>query len=159
MGTTTDPAKFAAKIEKMATVTQRRERLIVNEGAFATKQIIIAEAASKGVQTTSRIAGGRWGVGYDVKGFTNPSALVRIRGPFHLVDSPPRPHTIGPRRRGRRRTGKKAVAYGPGSVFRSVQHPGTKGKSIFPAAKLKARLAVPKVMSRSVISGWREALR
>jgi hypothetical protein len=158
MAYTTNPKKFAADITKMATITQRRQKLIVNEGAFLAKTIIIEEAASKGVTPASRIAGGRWGVRYDVRGTNNPTALVKVYGPFHLVDRRTKPHEIGPRKKGRRSSGKKAVAFN--SLVRSVvQHPGTKGKGIFPAAKAKAHVAVPKIMGRSVVSGWKEALR
>lgn len=158
MGTSTSAAQFAGKIQKAATVTQRRQRETVDMGALTAKEIIIAEAGARGIQPTSKIAGGRWGVGYDVKGFNNPTALVKVRGPFHLVDSPTKPHKITPRRRGRKASGKKAVAYG-GEAFRSVNHPGTKGKESFPAAKKKAAIVVPKVMARSIVSGWRSAIR
>ena len=156
MGTSTSAAQLSQKITKMATVTQRRQREVVNQGALTAKEIMLAEAASRGISPGSRIAGGKWGVGYDVKGFNNPTALVRYRGPFHLVDNPTKAHRIGPKRR--RGRGKKAVAFN-GIVRRSVQHPGTRGKKSFPAAKKKAERAVPIVMSRSVIGGWRSALR
>jgi hypothetical protein len=158
MGTSTTPAQFAQKITNLATVTQRRQTMIVNEGALLAKTIILAEAAAKGVSPTSKIAGGKWGVRYDVRGFNNPSALVKVYGPFHLVDGPTKPHTIGPRTRGRRRSGKQAVSFN-GTVRRTVQHPGTSGKRIWPVAKAKAGLAVPRIMGKSVISGWRQALR
>ena len=158
MATTTSPAKFAHDIRQMGTVTQRRQKNIVAQGALTAKEIIVSEAAANGVYPTSRIAGGKWGVRYDIKGFGNPSALVRIYGAFQLVDKPTKPHEIGPRRRGRRRSGKKAIAF-DGIVRASVQHPGTRGKNIWSPAKAKAYVAVPKVMSTSVVAGWREALR
>lgn len=158
MGTSRSAAEFSRKITKLATATQKRQRLSVEAGALTAKEIMLAEAAAAGVSPGSRIAGGKWGVGYDVKGFSNPTAIIRYRGAFHLVDNPTRAHKIGPRR-GRRGAGKRAVSLGPGRVYRSVQHPGTAGKKTFPAAKRKAQLAVPKVMARPIISGWREALR
>lgn len=156
MGTSRSAAEFSRKITKMATVTQTRQRETVNMGALTAKELMVAEAGSRGVTPGSKIAGGKWGVGYDVKGFNNPTALVRYRGPFHLVDNPTKPHRIGPKRR--RGKGKQAVAFN-GAVRRSVQHPGTPGKRSFPAAKTKALVAVPRVMSRSIISGWRSALK
>ena len=158
MGTSKSAAEFSQKIVKMGTLTQARAKATVDRGAFATKSIIVAEAASKGVTSASRIAGGKWGVGYDVKGFNNPTALVKIRGPFQLVERDTKPHTIGPRRRGRRSSGKKAVAFN-GNVRRTVHHPGTHGKGIFAAAKKKAEATVPKIMAQSVIGGWRDALK
>jgi hypothetical protein len=158
MATTTDPKKFVADIRKMATITQRRQVQIVNEGALLTKTIILSEAAQAGVTPASKIAGGKWGVRYNVKGFNNPAALVRIFGPFHLVDRPTKSHEIGPRKKGRRRSGKKAVSFN-GIARATVQHPGTKGKGTFPDAKKKASVAVPRIMAKSVVSGWRDALR
>lgn len=158
MGTSTDPKKFVANINRMATITQRRQVQIVGEGALLTKEIILAEAASSGVSPTSKIAGGKWGVRYNVKGFNNPAALVRIFGAFHLVDRPTRAHEIGPRRKGRRRSGKRAISFN-GVARASAQHPGTRGKGIFPDAKAKASVAVPRVMAKSVVSGWRDALK
>lgn len=157
MGTSRNPAEFSRKITNLATVTQRSAKEAVAQGALTTKEIIIAEAASKGVSSTSKIAGGRWGVRYDIKGFNNPSALVRIWGPFHLVDSPTKAHKITPRR-GRRRSGKQAVSF-DSSAYASVQHPGTPGKQIWPAAKAKAHVAVPIVMSQRVVGAWRSAIR
>jgi hypothetical protein len=158
MGFTTDPRKFSADIRKMGTITQRRQAQIVGEGALLAKELMLSEAAARGVSPTSKIAGAKWGVSYNVKGFNNPAALIRYRGPFHLVDNPTAAHEIGPRRKGRRRSGKKAVAFN-GVVRLSVWHRGTAGKRSFPAAKRKAQVAVPRIMARSVVSGWREALR
>ena len=159
MGTSQSPAEFSRKIVNMATITQRRQREIVNQAALTVKEIIVIEAASKGVTPASKITRGRWGVRYDIKGSGNPSALVRIWGPFHLVEGPTKPHDIRPRGKGRRRsTGKKAIAFN-GVVRASAHHPGTRGKNIFGAAKVKARIAVPAIMSKSIVSGWRQALK
>lgn len=156
MGTSKSAAEFSARIVRLATVTQANQKVVVTNGALLAKEIILGEFAARGVSKDSRIAGAKWGVGFDVKGFNNPSALVRVRGPVQLVDSPTKPHTIRPRRG--RRGGKKALAFN-GVVKASAQHPGTKGKRAFPAAKTKARIAVPRVMGQRVIGGWRAALR
>lgn len=156
MGTSKSPAEFARKITNLATVTQRRQREAVTRGALVTKELIIAEAESAGVSRSSTIAGGKWGVGFDVKGFNNPSALVKVRGPFHLVDSPTKPHTIPKSRRNRK---SKRLAFPDGGVRVSVQHPGTSGKRTFPKATIKASRAVPRVMAQSIVSGWRAALK
>ncbi len=154
MGTSRSAAEFSQKIVKMGTITQRRQKDTVFQGAMATKAIIIAQAAAKGVTPTSKIAKKRWSVGFNIEGFNNPTALVKIRGPFHLVDRPTRSHRIG-RKKGRGR----ALKLGDGSFRTVVDHPGTKGKGIFDASKTKARVTVPQVMSRSVLSGWRDALK
>lgn len=180
MGTTTSPAAFSRKITKMATVTKARQKAVVTQGALTAKEIIIAEAAARGVSPGSKIAGGKWGVRYDVKGFNNPAALVRITGPFHLVEGDTKPHRIF--RKVRRVKGKGSTrinkqnalnlvfegvgAYKGGAMKlpdggyrRVVNHPGTKGKGIFKAAKIKAGTAVPIVMSQRIVGGWRDALR
>ena len=180
MGTSRSPAEFSRKITDMATITQRRQAQTVSQGALTAKEILIAEAASKGVTPTSKIAGAKWGVRYDVKGFNNPTALVRVLGPFHLVDRDTRSHriyrkTTRAKGRGSSRANRQArlneafggtgaytggaLKLGDGSFRRVVDHPGTKGKGIFDAAKAKAEIAVPRVMGRSVVSGWGEALR
>lgn len=183
MGTSTTAAEFSHKITKMATVTQARQKEIVNQGALTVKEIIYAEAAVKGVSPTAKIAGGRWGVRYDIWGFNNPTALVRIWGPFHLVDGATKPHYIAAKglggsrasraeraatggrgafagqKKGRGKGGKKAIAFGSSLVRAYVHHPGTSGKGIFAASKVKAEIAVPLVMQKSIVSGWRQALR
>jgi hypothetical protein len=180
MGTSYTPAQFSQKIVDMATITQRRQAETVNQGALVAKEIIIAEAAAKGVSPQSKIAGGKWGVRYDVRGFNNPSALVKILGPFHLVDGPSAAHKIY--RKAAKATGRGsgranrqarfdqvfggvgaytggALKLGDGKFRHVVNHPGTQGKGIFKAAKIKAGIAVPRVMGREVVSGWEQALR
>ena len=180
MGTSSSAAQFSKKITDMATITQRRQAQIVEQGALTTKEIIIAEAAAKGVSPGSRIAGAKWSVRYDVKGFNNPSALVKILGQFHLVDRDTKRHRIyrktsRARGRGSSRANRQsaldqtfgakgaytggALKLGDGGFRHVVDHPGTKGKGIFAAAKVKAEIAVPRVMGKSVVSGWGQALR
>ena len=179
MGTSRSATEFAGKITKMATVTQRTQKELVQQGSLTGKTIILAEAAAKGVTPSSRIAGGKWGVRYDVKGFNNPTSLLRITGPFHLVENDTSPHLIyrrasRARGRGARRINRERSlaqtfggtgAYSGGSLkfgdtYRKVvSHPGTKGKGIFKAARKKIDRAVPIVMSQRLSAGWRTALR
>lgn len=180
MGTSTSAAEMSRKITKMATVTQQRQKQTVSQGALTAKEIIIAEAASKGVMPNSKIAGGSWSVRYNVKGFNNPTAFLKIGGAFHLVESDTKPHRINRRvarakGRGSKRANRQQAlneAFGgqgafkggslkfPSGDFRKVvSHPGTKGKHIFRSAKTKAGKAVPIVMSQRLVGGWREALR
>lgn len=180
MGTSKSAAQFADKITRLATVTQERQKQTVERGALTGKELIISQAAARGVSLNSRIAGGKWGVRYDTRGFNNPTSLLRITGPFHLVENDTRPHAIyrrAARVRGRgssraNRANRLAQAFGGtgaytggslkfnGSVYRKVvQHPGTKGKHIFRDAKKKIGRAVPVVMSQSIVSGWRSALK
>ena len=94
MGTSRTPAQLVAKINHLATVTQQTRKIAVAEGALATKQIMLATAAAKGVTPGGKIAGRKWNVSYDVKGTNNPTALVRFTGPFHLVENATKPHYI-----------------------------------------------------------------
>lgn len=94
MGTSRNPAQLVGKINQLATATQRNRKVAVSEGALAAKQIMLATAAAKGVAPGGKIAGRKWNVAYDVKGFDNPAALVRFTGPFHLVENDTRPHYI-----------------------------------------------------------------
>jgi hypothetical protein len=160
MGVSNTPAQLSAKLNKAAAVIQKDRKVAVGAGALATKKTILAEAASKGVTPSSKIAGGKWGVRYDVKGLIHPTALVKVWGPFHLVDNPTKAHEIAPRKRARRGSGgrKKAVAFN-GIVRARVRHPGTSGKKTFPAAKKKAALVVPKVMAESILTGWTRLFR
>lgn len=180
MGTSRSPQEMVRKIESLATVTERKAKAILGQGALTGKEIILAEAASRGVLPQSKIAGGKWGVRYDIKGTKNPVALLRITGPFQLVERDTAPHMIyrrsaRARGRGAKRINRQATlnqvfggrgAYTGGAMkfpdgqFRHVvHHPGTKGKGIFKAAKAKAGKAVPIVMSQRLSGFWADALR
>lgn len=180
MATTTDPKKFVANIHKVAKVTEQRQALNLKRGADMTKELIYSSAAARGVKPTSKIAGGKWSVGYTIAKSSPPTALVKITGPFHLVESDTKAHQIY--RKGARAKGKGSMkinrqailnevfggtgAYTGGSLklkdgnFRKVvRHPGTKGKHIFKAAKIQAAAVVPKLMAQSMVAGWRDALK
>lgn len=180
MGTSQSPAEFSRKIVNMATVTQRRQREIVNQAALTVKEIVIATSAAKGVSPGSKIAGGNWGVRYDIKGFNNPTALVKIWGPFHLVDRPTKAHRINrkvakAKGRGARRINRQQAlnevfgaqgAYKGGALLlpdggyrHVVNHPGTQGKGIWKISVEASNHAVPIVMSQKIWDGWRQALK
>jgi len=86
------------------------------------------------------------GARYDIKGSTNPVALIRATGPLQILESDTKAHPIvaGSGRRTRRRKGAKALLtpYGPRA---SVQHPGTTGKKTWSRAIDSAVRDVPKV--------------
>ena len=180
MGTSRNAKQFADKMTKAATITQRRDKLTVEQGALVAKEIVIAQAASKGVAPDSKIAGAKWGIRYDTKGFNNPTALLKVMGPFHLVEGDTRPHKIyrkvaRARGRGSSRINKQqalnevfggvgayrggAMPLPDGEYRRVVNHPGTKGKGIWKGSQPLIRAAVPRAMSKTIIGGWREAFR
>jgi hypothetical protein len=179
VGTTTDIKKFTAIFGKLARATEIQQAANVKNAAETTRQIIYTSARARGVRRESKIAGGPWGVNYVVKG-NPPFALIKITGPFHLVESDTKAHQIyrkGARAKGKgsRRINKQAIlnevfggkgAYTGGSLklldggFRKVvRHPGTKGKGIFKAAKVQARAAVPSVMALGTVNAWKKALK
>jgi hypothetical protein len=154
VGTSKTVPEFSGKLTGAAGLLEKQGKRVVGAGALAAKKIILAEAAAAGVSPSSKIAGKKWGVRYDVKGGTDPVALVRFRGPFHLVDNPTEPHKIGPKTKGRRKK-RKAVSFG-GMARASVKHPGTKGKRTFPKAVKKAEVVVPRIMASSMIGNLRK---
>jgi len=72
--------------------------------------------------------GAKVGAGYDVKGTRNPIAIVRARGPLHLLANRTKPHAITPKAR-RSKRGAAALSMPDGSYRASAQHPGTRGKN------------------------------
>lgn len=115
---------------RMAKLTKEigaARRTAVERGAFSAKREILAEVrAATGDLRMSGVGakGAKVGVGYDIKGTDNPTALVKARGPVHLMENPVKPHAITPKKRGRTKRKKAVVTpYGPRA---SVQHPGVK---------------------------------
>jgi hypothetical protein len=161
MGTSRSAAELNKKMQDIATTIPRATRAGVTQASQAAKETIIAVAASRGVSRSSRIAGGKWSVGYNVKGTTNPTSLIRIRGPFHLVESNTRAHEIKARRapgsRSRRR-GKRALAF-DGVVRTRVQHPGTRGKHIFRDAKQRIMKQTPPAVFKHILADVSQRLR
>lgn len=171
MGVSRSPQELAHKLSKMRQGLSEMDEVTVREAAQLTKTLILQTASSRGVLPTSRIAGGKWGVRYDIKNQARPIALVAVKGPFHLVENDTRAHPIyrkftrakgrGARRINRQRQLEQAFAasgayrYGAlklpdGNFRRIVQHPGTKGKYIFRDAKVKAERAIPREYERRV---------
>lgn len=138
--------QLAAKFQQAADDFKKAPREGIFKAALAGKGIMVAEAAAAGLSPGSRIARGRWSVGFDVKGTDNPTALLRFRGPVHLVNNPTKAHEIAPRSR-RRGSQKRALAtaYGP---FARVQHPGTRGKRFFESSKPKVERVAAEVYER-----------
>lgn len=77
----------------------------------------------------------------------SPHVVVQVqaRGPWPIVERGTKAHAIGPRARGRRATGKKAVVT-PFGVYARVRHPGTKGSEPWANGIVKASPQVPELM-------------
>lgn len=124
---TTSVAQFAARMAKAPAVMKQAERQMVTAAALAVTTAVRAEVgrATKGSNRLSGVGkrGAKLSVGYDVKGTASPSALVRMKGPAHLIESDTKPHPITTKQR----RGARALST-PAGPRASVQHPGTKGK-------------------------------
>ena len=88
--------------------------------------------------------GARVGAQFDVKGTTNPTAIITAKGPLHLVERDTSPHLIIPRgrrvgKRGRRLKGGQVLHMSGGGFATSAEHPGTSGKHPFEKGYLKSR--------------------
>lgn len=188
MGTSRTPTEFVGKINKIGQATDRHRREAVNAGAFLAKKTMLAAAGSAGLGVGSKIAGKSWNVGYDIKGRERPVALVRYKGPVHLVNNPTKAHYIAAAGLGGNRQGRadrafqaSAARFQGGSArgafagsrrssrgkrslkfgssnYAYVHHPGTTGKRFFTAAKTIASRTVPDEMARSMKGAWKRAL-
>lgn len=156
MGTSHSAAEFAGKMNKIATTLPRATKAGIRDSSLAGKTLIQTVAASRGVSVNSRIAGRPWRAGYDLKGTpSHPASLLRITGAFPLVENDTPAHLIqgrqAPGRRGRRRTGKKALNIG-GNIRASARHPGTRGKHIFRDAKKRIIDGTPRTVFHAVVN-------
>jgi hypothetical protein len=97
----------------------------VSAAALAMKKTIVQGAPSRLRGVGKR--GGRLGVRYEVKRGVEPTAIVRAVGPWQLIESDTKPHTIGPKRR-RANSRRQAAVLTPYGPRRAVHHPGTRGQ-------------------------------
>lgn len=117
--------------------------------------------------------GAKVGAGFDIKGSTNPTALIRAYGPIQLIERDTAPHLIMARSRfvirggvrvrqgrrsaaGRRLRGKAALTIG-GGFYASAQHPGTKGKRPFARGAERAAPLTPRLFQAEIDKGLRKA--
>lgn len=150
----------------------------VRRAALETKTIINAEIQK--VTGDMRLSGvGRRGARvsarYDIRGTTNPTALIRAIGPIQLIERRISPHAILPRasfvtrggvrvRQGRRSAkgrrysgGKTALAFG-GNFYAGVMHPGVNRSSgPFSRGAEKAARITPQIFAAEVDKGLRRA--
>lgn len=122
MGRASSPAVLARKLRQAGGAVDGAARDGVFKSALVVKTSVLGELRVRRLSGVGR-RGARVGVRFDVRGKTNPTALIRATGPVHLIERDTRPHKIAPR-------GKKAKVLSiPGVGPRaSAKHPGTKGK-------------------------------
>lgn len=123
-GTVTFP-EFIKQMQALPEAIERANRLGVNRAALVvTNEIRDSLRAVSGDMRLSGVGrrGARIGARYDVKGTSNPTALIRATGPVHLIERRTGGHDIAPRSKKRR-----AVSFN-GIARRHVHHPGTAGR-------------------------------
>lgn len=160
MGVSRSPFEFATKLEKLVVEVGQANRAAINAAALiVTREIRTRTAAATGGDM--RLSGvgkrgARVGVGYDVKGDRNATALIRARGPFHLVERDVKPHDIKLRRdTGKRRSGPRALRMKNLGFARSAKNAGgSKGRRPFErgtkAGEPKARLAFEREQAKAL---------
>lgn len=141
-------AELGKKFRDTATTVQRSQKAVITVCADVAKHSLLSvPGAPRLMRNVGR--GARLNVRYDVRGFNNPTALVRWVGPAHLANNPTKPHTILPRGRTRRRGNAKALAL-PAGPRASAQHPGTHGKRFYQAGREIAEKTVPETYRRQM---------
>lgn len=155
-------AQVARRMSKLAREVREAEKTAVNRASLEAKTVHLAElhkvVPSGRLRNVGR-SGTRLGVRYDVKGATNPTALLRATGPWHLVENPIQAHTIKvrTRRRGGVRAKALATPYGPRM---SVQHPGVNRTSgPWKRGAQKARPLVVKRVQGAFSDAWARGIR
>lgn len=137
---------FNRKVGRLATTLPRSLGAATGEAALLTKGLILDKARPRtgGDLRLSGVGknGARVGVSYDIKGFTNPTALVKATGPFHFIERDTRKHIVGRGRGGQR--GRKRLRLPDGSVrMGGWMAGGSRGTAPW---KQGVRLAKPRVM-------------
>lgn len=150
------PAEFARQAGRFPTILEKATRAGVESMAREVKKDVEGQLRRAGIPSGGRLRGvgrrgARVGSRYDVTGFQNPTALVRMFGPAHLIEGPTRPHQI-PRAsrisRGRRRGQRRYVVI-PGVGVRSrAMHPGTRGKYPWKFGVAKAKPKLPTIQMK-----------
>lgn len=97
MATSTTVADFAKHIEKMGAAVAAGRKDAVNKAALEAKNTILDQLDT--VVPSRRLrnvgsSGAKLGIGYDIKGFQNPTALVQARGPWQFIEYDNAPHWI-----------------------------------------------------------------
>lgn len=142
-------------------VSARREAIF--QTALAAKAIHVSHIRRAGVETLSGMGGAKIGARFDVKGFKNPTALVKATGPAHIVNNPTVGHGIASRRFGgsRKRRGQRALSrqlgrFIPGAGIRTpfgpkawVSHPGTRGKGFWQKGQREVARKTPELYMKS----------
>lgn len=182
MGTSTSVAEFAAKLTQAGAAVQGATRASVAEAALAGKAIFLANMGTTSMSNVGR--GAKLGARFDIKGTTNPTALLYYTGLVHLLNNPTSAHAIYPRgatvtgadgsvvrgrvlretRRGTRGvnkggfrgSGAKGLAFPDGNVRLYANHPGTSGKRFYERSVPQVAAAARRALSASTSTALRK---
>lgn len=160
---TTPIGALPGKVHALSTFIDKGRRDTVMDMSLVAKDEFLAGPPRSGLPRNSSL---KWGAGFNIKGTSKPTALVRYRGPVHWTNNGTDPHIITPKgfagsRRTRgaraqqfdistRRTGNtlsaskvgrgaaRAVRYG-GKTRRVAYHPGTRARPFWPEVQRRTR--------------------
>src|SRR4051812_10988285 len=96
-----DLERFIVKMSKVESLLQPTLVAGIRSAALTTVAVIRSETAAAAPGMRLRGVGRRGakiGVGFDVVGTANPTALIRARGPYHLLERATKPHPVAARR-------------------------------------------------------------
>lgn len=108
--TSRSSAELAGKFYDLAAAIPRANRDAVENAALFAKEEFIKGGVAAGLTpggNLPRASKARWGARYDIKGFKNPTALVRYVGPVHWAFKGTERHFIAARQLGNFRQGRR----------------------------------------------------
>lgn len=95
--TSRSSAELAGKFYKLASTIPAANRDAVENAALFAKEEFIKGGVAAGLKAGGNLPShskARWGARYDIKGFKNPTALVRYVGPVHWAFGGTKQHII-----------------------------------------------------------------
>jgi len=147
-----DLADLAASAGAAAAALKVAQKVGVRKAALMTTNEIRGTIRSAtGDMRLSGVGkrGARVGAKFDIKGSTNPTALITATGPMQLIERDTSPHRI-PRARGGRARRRYVVV--DGHPYASANHPGTRGKRPFGKGVAKAAPHTGAIFQREIRS-------
>jgi len=155
MGTSASSGQLGAKLAGFGTKMPAITRRATGEAALAAKVVMLAEAAAANSSRLSGVgkSGAKIGVGFNVRGGVNATAIVSYRGPAHLANNPRKGgYEIKPKTRGR--NAKRALSFN-GSARATSVGGATRGKKFFEASQPKVAAQTPVIFNRELNRGLR----
>lgn len=152
-------AQMSRKLDRMSSELQRARSAAVRSAGLAVVGSVrqeIQRASGDGRLSGVGRSGARVGARMDQRG--EDTAVVKATGPVQLIERDTKPHVIGPKAK-RGRSGRGGIRLRDGSVRRTVQHPGTKGKHPFEHGVEKARPQAVEEMRTATTSAVRRGMR